>query len=209
MNKNVSLSTSLKNVHTGVIIYAAIALFGGIITTSGSTARATSSTISTIMSGDIDKVLSLLGGFNFTTLLVNAALIAGIFFYIVGLRGFRPHLDQVGQKAIGKVLTGLYTMIAASVLGIIPFIGFFSGLISLIGFIIMMVGYSDFRKSPLLNKEGIAGAKKIYNGLIMALIAVVVVVLPLIGGFAALVLYIVYYFFLVTGWGDVRKSFGA
>ena len=209
MEKNVSLSESLKKVHTGVIIYVAVALLGNAIITFGSSAETVAALTSAAMSGDVKEIFRILGGFNLTSFLVNIALLAGLVFYIIGLREFKTHLDSVGQEAIGKVLTGLYVMVAAAVMGMIPLIGLLSGLVSLIGFIIMLLGYGAFRKSTSLNEEGLAGAKKLYNAMIMALVAAIIVIIPLLGTIASFVLYIIYYVFLITGWGAIRKSFSA
>lgn len=190
--------SSLKQVYQGVIIYIIVSLCGGIV-----------SAIASIMAMGSVAVGSA-GGLGLAAILsigVYAVMVLGLIVYILGLIKFGPTLDTIGQNAIKKVLLGLILTAGACLLSMIPLMGMIGGIVNLVAFIVTLIGFSELRKSDSLNGLGKEGAQKLYNAMILSLIAGICVFIPVLGWIAAFVLNIMYYVYLASGWGKIRKSF--
>lgn len=146
------------------------------------------------------------------TFAASVLVIYGLFVYYGGLKGLAPQLDAVGQKSVKNIATATLLMMINSVLGAIAvFVPLVFAIpmciLAIIAFILNIMGYSSFSGSTSLNELGKAGAKKLFLGFILAIIAAVVGWIPVIGTIAALVLNILYWVFLFQGWGKIKKSF--
>lgn len=140
-------------------------------------------------------------------IIFSLASIVGLIMYMMGLKDFATQLDEVGSKAIKLVFYGVVLTIIANFIGLIPLMGFLSGLVALAAFILEFIGLMQFRRSTSLNEIGSKGAGQLYLAMIFALIGSVVGIIPLIGAVPSFVLMVLYYIFLFMGWSKVKSSF--
>ncbi len=146
------------------------------------------------------------------SLICSIIVIYGLFVYYGGLKGLAPQLDEVGRKAVKNIATATLLMMINAVLGCIaafvPLVfAIPMAIIAIIAFILNIMGYSSLGGSTSLNELGKAGAKKLFLGFILAIVAVIFGWVPVVGGIIALVLNILYWVFLFQGWGKIKKSF--
>lgn len=140
-------------------------------------------------------------------IIFSLASIVGLIMYMMGLKNFATQLDEVGSKAIKLVFYGVVLTIIANFIGLIPLMGFLSGLVALAAFILEFIGLMQFKKSTSLNEIGSKGASQLYLAMLFALIGSVVGIIPLIGLVPSFVLMVLYYIFLFMGWSKVKNSF--
>lgn len=201
----------ISKIISGLAIYIILSITAAIVTTI-SVISAGAIALAAIGSGDA-SVIGALGVVGIINLVAYIGIIYGLFVYYTGLKLFAPSLDTVGENAVKNLSYGALLMMIASLCAatglFIPFVGsIISLLCSVAAFILNILGYSALQKSETLNELGKSGAKQLYIGFILAIIAVCVGWIPLIGSIAALVLNIMYWVYLFQGWGKIRTSFG-
>lgn len=153
--------------------------------------------------------------FNLLDAALLVAVVYGLFKYYGGLKAFATVLDQVGASAVKNIANATLLMLISSGLAIIA--AFLPGggllvslpilVLAIIAFVLNIMGYSTLAKSTTLNELGKQGARKLFLGFILAIVAAVLGLIPVVGWIIALVLNIMYWVFLFQGWGMIKKSF--
>ncbi len=153
--------------------------------------------------------------------------VVGMSFYYTGLRGFAHYLDRAGAVATRQiaiatliVMLSIATIIVlACVMALtIPTMGAAAAvIIALFGFILVgafitalvfyILGYSQLKHSESFDELAKRGANKLFWGFIMVIISGVISAFPVIGGIASLVLTILYWIYMIQGWGMIHRSF--
>ncbi|MFI3287576.1 MAG: hypothetical protein R3Y61_03770 [Rikenellaceae bacterium] len=144
--------------------------------------------------------------------------------YYGGLKQLGRNIDHTGRKAVGYIALGQLL----SLIAVVVFIIFFAaagvmsemvllsvfiiviivmGILGLAAFILNLVGYFSIKNSKSLNEEGKAGAKRLSTAMILYLINTVAGIIPVIGPLAVVVLTILYWVFLLSGWAKIKHSF--
>ncbi len=206
-----AIQQTISQIRKGLTLYIVFSLVASIITAI-SLVTAMISGVAAVATGSAS-----LGAMAIVMMIIPTVLyvlvIFGLYVYYGGLKGFATHLDEVGAKAVNNLALGAMFMIIATLCSVVaiyvPLIfSIIAVLVSIAAFVFNILGYSALGKSTSLNELGKAGAKQLFNGFIMAIIAAVVVFIPVLGGIAALVLNILYWVYLFKGWAKVRDSFG-
>lgn len=201
MNEN---QLTVSKIINGLIIYIVASFLTSIFSSVSSLSDGAS-----FLSGEVPSI----GALDIIVVIVNIAVIYGIYLYYQGLQGLAVKLDPVGSAAAKNLSYGaMLMMIAAlfSAIGVfVPiFASVIAGLCLIAAFILNILGYANLQKSTTFNELGTAGAKQLYMGFVFAIIAVCVGWIPLIGWVAAFVLNILYWVYLFLGWGKIRTSMG-
>lgn len=199
MNEN---QLTVSKIINGLIIYIAASFLASIFSTIDDWSSMASSFYGDDSSVDAIGVIAMLA---------YLAVIYGVYLYYTGLQQLSLVLDPVGAAAAKNLSYGALLMMIAAALNAIgvfvPFVGsILSGLCLIAAFVLNILGYANLQKSQTFNALGVAGAKQLYMGFILAIIAVCVGWIPLIGWIAAFVLNILYWVYLFVGWGKIRAS---
>jgi uncharacterized membrane protein len=136
------------------------------------------------------------------------AVILGYIMYLSGLGSFRKLLDKNDGLAVGKVRTGVILMIVGIAVKWIPLIGDFLGaIISIIGFILAMVGFSKLKNSSSFPEDACKGASMLFTAQILLIIGWIIDFIPLIGGWIdAILSFIALLILTLVGWAKIKNA---
>ncbi len=140
------------------------------------------------------------------TVLFTIANIIGLVLFIQGLGEFMPLLANQDTNSVGKIRTAAILNIVGAILAVIPVISLAGVVLNIIAFILMIMAYSALKSSPSFPTKAREGADKLFNAMILNIIAAVCVIIPVIGWIAAFVLRIIAIVFTIKGWAMVRDS---
>lgn len=145
-------------------------------------------------------------------------------FYYGGLRSLGKCLDVKGRKAVNYIATAqllsilvyVVLLVFLSMAGSMSELVLFSALVvtlsivavmALVSFILNLVGYFTIKNSDSLDELGKSGAQKLSTAMIFSLVNLVAGIIPFVGGVATIVLTVLYWVFLLSGWGRIKRSF--
>ena len=132
------------------------------------------------------------------------ASLVGLVIYIVGLGKFGRSLDAKGMAGVSKLKIAVWIGIVAAIIGIIPLLGtIIAAILRFIAFIIEFLGYTNLKKSEVLNEQGRRGAGTLRVSMIFMVIAVIIGLIPLVGSTIAGVLTIIALWFVFKGWNNI------
>jgi hypothetical protein len=136
------------------------------------------------------------------------AIIIGYLLYIKGLIDFTSILKNEDNKAMKNVRNGAILMIAATVfsLDFIGFPGILIAIINIVGFILMLVGYSKLKNSPTFHAQARVGATKLFLAMILSLVGAILGIIPLIGGIINGILSIIAFILVLLGWNSIKNA---
>jgi len=163
------------------------------------------------LAGTVSSLTSLLDGGSggsstgsFSTVM-ELILIGGYVLFLLGVIRFVKILDGSDARAMGKVRTGIFLGVAASICGIIG-IPFVPTILSIIGFILMLVGYSALNSSATFPAKAKKGTGRLKWAMIWLIIGFVLGLIPVAGGFFRMVCSIVSFFMTLSGWACIKNS---
>lgn len=207
-------------------IWIAVLLFaiGGALYPFASTFHSTSSAIT----GGLNTLSSLAGGgkvvstFSIWGLLkwvFLLAAIAGYALFIIGLGNFRTILDAKDGEGVGKVRTGALLHVAGFacvLLGMLfwgRFFGICASILSIIAFIMMLMGYSVLKNSSTFPAKARKGASHLFLSMVLSVVAAGLVLLlgwiPLVGGVIAIlagIIALIAYILVFVGWAAIKNA---
>lgn len=151
------------------------------------------------------------GGVSFGVTAILALIAAigaavGYVLFFIGLGEWRQIVDPNDFKGVNRLRTAVLLNIIGIILGCIPLLGWIGSILSFIGFILMLLGYGELKKSATFPEMARVGAGKIHTSMILNIVAVVLGLIPVAGGFIELVVSIVAFYFMFTGWKSIAKS---
>lgn len=210
MEKSVQVwSQKTKNIWIGVLLYAIGGIVYGIVAGLGSGLSAANDLMSAAGAGSVGG-----GGFmNVLSYLVLAAVIVGYVLYILGLGGFREILDQKDADAIGRVRLGAILSAASYVWMLFGFWGWVSGILNIVAFVFMLLGYMALKNSSTFPAKARKGASTLFLSMILGLVAGFISLLlgwiPVVGaiiGFIAGILSLVAFILVFVGWANIKNA---
>lgn len=205
MEKSVPNWTQVtKNIYTGVLLYQIANVLYAIISPIKGAAKTAGAAMSFMSTGTIAS--SGPGFWGILMYILLAAIIVGYFLFLKGLGEWAPMLSPGDAKAVKQVRTGVILGLVATVIAFIPVIGWFRGIINIIAFIMMLLGYNALKNSSTFPPEAAKGASSLFIAMILSLVGAVIGFIPLIGGFIEMVLDIVAFFMILSGWGKIKNT---
>lgn len=122
--------------------------------------------------------------------LITLGVIIGGIMHLAGLYGMEDLSGSEDAKAMTKVHKGFYFFFAAEIVDIFPLAGWFSIVLYIIGFILLLVGYSHLKNSGWQNEIARGGYAQAFTASIFLLIGYI---LPGIGPVVSFIGYVIYY----------------
>jgi hypothetical protein len=136
---------------------------------------------------------------------MEVAVLGGYVLFLLGIIKFVKILDGNDAQAMGRVRTGIFLGIAAAICTMIG-IPIMPTILNIIGFILMLIGYSALRKSATFPDNARKGAGKLRGAMIWLIIGFVLGLLPLAGGFFRMICSIVSFFMVLSGWACIKNA---
>lgn len=165
---------------------------------------ATASVIAAFSSGEIST-----GGLGLWSVLNIAAAVAVVYGYWLFIRSldlFREMVDPADAPCIGSIRSATILSLVGVVLACIPLIGIVGGIVNLIAWIMLLIAYSNLKDSATFPEGARKGASKIFVAMILGVIGWVVGWIPIVGAVIALILSIVSFFMVLSGWRCIADS---
>lgn len=146
------------------------------------------------------------GIWDYLELFANIAVIAAVVLFFIRLGDWKKVLVGKDAEAVGKLRLAMILSLVATVLGFIPVIWILALIVNLVAIIFQLLGYSDLKNSTTLPANAAKGAGKVFTAQILSIVSVVVALIPLIGGIAALVCSIIGFVMMLQGWKLIANS---
>lgn len=141
------------------------------------------------------------------TLCTRIVCCAGIIIYLVALGKLKSALDSDAESGVSKLKTSAILAICGVVLGWIPVVGWaFELILNILAFIFGLLGYSRLKSTPSIGTVGQQGAGNLFLGMILMLVAVIVDIIPAVGGTIAAILAIVTIGLAFIGWKRIATG---
>lgn len=140
--------------------------------------------------------------------IANAVELIGGLLVLIGLYGLRSGFDdEAGLNGAKKLFTASIIGVVAGVLAFVPLAGTVAAIVGIVGYVVMLIGYARLKDSTDLNEQGRKGAGRLLVAAILMILAVVLGMLPLVGGVAGGVVGLIVLVMVLSGWGAIRGSF--
>lgn len=200
MEQNVSLwNANCKKAFYGFLAFTLGAIVVGILNW-----ISLGSTISGFANGEM-------GGVGFTdvlSIIVNILIILGYVYYLIGIKGMQTNApNEIDGLSVKPVFIGALLCVIGEGIDFIPFIpGFIIRILSLLGFIFMMIGFNKMKQSKTLSEMAVKGSAKLFIAMLLAVIGCGLGFIPLAGGIIESLINIVVLVFGILGWKQLANS---
>ena len=122
--------------------------------------------------------------------LITLGVIIGGIMHLAGLYGMEDLSGNEDRKAMTKVHKGFYFFFAAEIIDFFPLMGWLCFAFYVVGFILLIIGYSRLKSSGWQNEIARSGYAQAFTASIFLLIGYI---LPVVGPIVSFIGYIIYY----------------
>ena len=204
MENNVQMwSEKTKAIFSGVLIYSVAKVVYAIFDPINNLSSAAGA-MSSLLGGGSNS--SSIGFLDILCYLALAGIIGGYYLFLKGLGEFRALLAPADSLAINRIRNGIIIGLVATAVDFIPLLGWVEGILNIIAFVLMLLGYSALKKSTTFPSEATKGAARLYMSMILALIGAILGFIPLAGGFIEMVFVIIVFFMTLSGWNMIKNA---
>jgi uncharacterized membrane protein len=202
-------SKTTSTIFYGVLIFSLAGIVKAILSPIAAIME-TASGLSSLSGGDLSGFFGGSGGDTLSVIvdwIAPIAVILGYILYLSGLGGFKKLLGGADGPAVGKVRTGAILVIIGIVVKWIPFIGWiFGGILSVIGFILGVVGFSKLKNSSSFPESARKGASKLFTALILLIIGWVIGLIPIVGDWIESIFEFIALILTLVGWAKIKNT---
>ncbi|MDR1863996.1 MAG: hypothetical protein LBR08_00300 [Bacteroidales bacterium] len=164
--------------------------------------------------GTVDTLSSVSGGggvagsgvLSFISYALLALIAIGYVLTLMGLGGFRNVLSDVDSDAVGKIRMGFILALVAVGVDFFPLTGWIVGVLNIIAFILMLVGYSALKESGSFPTQARGGAFTLFVAMILLIVGEVLDFIPLVGDYFNALFHLVSYILLLMGWAKIKNT---
>lgn len=148
------------------------------------------------------------GAVKIITLIVNIIVILGYIYFLIGIKGMQNNAPSENDSlAIKPLFVGALLLVIGAGIDFIPLIpGFIIRILSLLGYIFMMIGFNKMKQSTTLPEMAAKGSSKLFVAMLLAVIGCGLGFIPLAGTIIEAILGIVVLIFGIIGWKQVANS---
>ncbi|MDR0507364.1 MAG: hypothetical protein LBH32_11230 [Dysgonamonadaceae bacterium] len=148
---------------------------------------------------------SIFDDFGIILVIMQVILFGGSLLYLVGIFGFTKIQPESDGRAMRKVRAGIILSLVGAVLTMID-IPVLPALVNIVGFILMLLGYSALKRSNTFPEKARQGAGRLKGAMIWLIIGFILGLIPVAGGFFRMVCSIVSFFMVLSGWACIKNS---
>jgi hypothetical protein len=141
-----------------------------------------------------------------------AAIIAGYYLYLKGLTEFEKAVDPADSEGVKKiktatilVLVGMGVIFLFGILGI-SMGGFIGGVLNIVAYVLMLLGYSALKSSSTFPEAARSGANMLFVSMILLLCAVVLGWIPFVGGILKMIVSVIAFLMVFMGWSKIKNA---
>lgn len=162
------------------------------------------STIASIANGSAAGV----GATGIVMIIVNILVILGYVYFLIGTKGMqRSTPTEADNNSVKPVFIGALLCVIGAGLDLIPlFPGFVIGILSLLGYIFMMIGFNKIKQSQNFSEPVRQGGSKLFVSMLLAVIASGLGFIPIAGRIIEAILFIIVLVFGIIGWKQIARA---
>ncbi|NLH51471.1 MAG: hypothetical protein GX459_01340 [Bacteroidales bacterium] len=138
------------------------------------------------------------------------AILTAIFGYIlffVGLSRLKTSLDEIGQNGVSKIIWATIIGIVALLMSYIPIAGgFLAGILTIIAFILQIVGLLKLKKSSSIGLIGANGVNYLLIAMVIMIMTGLFSIIPFVGGPIKSVFAFVAFLIIPFGWIKIQEG---
>ncbi|MDR3094629.1 MAG: hypothetical protein LBU62_08335 [Bacteroidales bacterium] len=149
------------------------------------------------------------GILSFISYALMAGIIIGYVLILMGLGGFKEVLDGSDSAAVGRLRIGFILGIIAIGVDFIPLLGWAAGVLNIIAFVLLLLGYSALKSSATFPTQARSGASTLFVAAILMVVGEVLDYIPIIGDFISAVLSLVAFILVLVGWNKIKNTIPA
>lgn len=190
-------------IYQGVLFYTIAKLLYGLFDSINDLVSGVGNLMSLAERGTFDMSI---GFWDVVCWLCLAGLIYGYYLFLTNLSVFRTIVSPEDSKAVGNIRTAVILGIVAAALYFIPLLGWVGWILDIISIVLMLMGYSALKNSLTFPAKAKEGASKLFTAMILNIVAAILSWIPLVGWIFALVLNIVAFFMILSGWAAIKNS---
>lgn len=174
----------------------------------------------TLLSGIIGAIVSMVsgaaglaslangggGGALLGPIIVAIIAVAGYVYYFLGIKGMSE--SSVGyaiEDGTKKLFKGAKLGLIGAIIECIPLISIVGTILSIAGFVFMLIGFDMIRKSAL-NPQASKGAHQLWLVMVLTIVGAVISIIPLIGNIGSLICNILVIVYAFLGWRNFSNS---
>jgi uncharacterized membrane protein len=167
-------------------------------------------TLGPIVGVILGVLMTLSGSFGGMTI-GRIVSIVGLVLFLVGLAKFKGGFDdEDGVKGSSNLFVAAILAVVGQVLGILPVVGgLIAGIVLIISYVFLIMGYSRLKNSTGYSQEGRDGANLLFIGAIILVVAVVINLIPLLGQVVYAIVSLVSLILFLMGWSKIKKGLEA
>lgn len=146
------------------------------------------------------------GGALMIPIIVGILALVAYAYYFLGIKGMKTaSVGNVIEPGTSQLYTGALCGLIGALVGIIPLLGWAGGILEIISFVLMFLGFGKIRDLAT-NPNAAAGAKQLWLAMLLGLIGAVISFIPFIGGIISMIISIVVLVFGFLGWKNISNS---
>lgn len=203
MENKLQWQNATKGLYQAILINVLASIAGAVFGSFAALSEA-GDTLAAFAEGTIDMGWGI---WDYLELIANLAVIAAQVLFFIRLADWKNVLVGKDAEAVGKLRLAMILSVVGIVIAFIPAIGWILAiLLSIAALVLQLLGYAALKNSTTLPENASKGAGKVYTSQILAIVAVVVALIPLIGGIGALVCEVIAFVMMLQGWKLIANS---
>jgi hypothetical protein len=141
-----------------------------------------------------------------------AVIIFGYYLYLKGLTEFETAVEPSDSENVKKIKTAtILVLVGMGVIFLFGILGigmgkFIGGCLNIVAYILMLLAYSALKSSSTFPEAARAGANMLFISMILLLCAVVLGWIPFIGGILSIIVSVIAFFMVFTGWSKIKNA---
>lgn len=141
-------------------------------------------------------------------IVVHILVILGYVYFLIGTKGMQRNAPtEEDSKIVKSVFIGALLCVIGAGIDLIPlFPGFIIRILTLLGFIFMMIGFNKMKQSQTLTEVIRQGSSKLFISMLLAVIACGLGFIPLAGSIIEAIMYIIVLIFGILGWRQLARA---
>ena len=132
--------------------------------------------------------------------------IFGLVLFLIGLKNLKDGLDPVGQNAVKMLIVAAILGLVGLFFDLIPLLGWLAKIIFIVAFVFELVGFIKLKDSTSIGEAGKTGAGLLVISMILAIVASIFWLVPVIGGTFTAILSLVALYLVFSGWEKIQMG---
>lgn len=132
--------------------------------------------------------------------------IFGLVIFLIGLKSLKYGLDPAGQSAVKLLIIASILGLVGLFFDLIPLLGWLAKIIFIVAFVFELIGFIKLKDSKTIGEAGKNGAGLLVISMILAIVASILWLIPVIGGTFTAILSLVALYLIFSGWEKIQSG---